>query len=324
MSRLLKTYPNKVTNPFGNGHIGIDIVGADENWDSQVDTILAHSDGEVVEIQTGKVNNKGSKGLESYGNYVKIKHNGGAYTRYAHLEKVFVIKGQLVKQGQEIGYMGNTGNSYGSHLHFEVMDKNQRILNPTPYLEADLPTYYKYVGYLDTARLDGFTGWAWNSINDKALNVDIQIFKNNALIKTISTLANNYRSDLEKAKKGNGKHAFNVKFDMNTLGAGKYMIKAYTNGVQLVGVKYVTVQEKKVEKPVANKNNLTFKATDRGKAKVKIKIGAKYVSGKTPSPWVYARELYYRDTTEEGNIRVSTVPVGAITGTFAPKDIIKL
>lgn len=120
-------------NPLTHG--GIDI----GNKGGENDNILAHSDGTVVWTQTGQKNNPGSKGNASYGNAVKIRHNNGWYTLYAHLETVKVKKNQTVKQGQKIGYMGNTGNSYGKHTHWEVRNAKDVRVNPTPYLNADLP-----------------------------------------------------------------------------------------------------------------------------------------------------------------------------------------
>lgn len=62
----------------------------------------------------------------SYGNYVVITHSDGTQTLYAHMSKRGVSKGAVVKQGQVIGYVGSTGNSYGNHLHFEVWVNGQR------------------------------------------------------------------------------------------------------------------------------------------------------------------------------------------------------
>ena len=86
-------------------------------------------------------NGKRTQGdTNSYGNMVKIRHanwNGGTvHTLYAHLNSIIVKKGQAVKTGQVIGYSGNTGNSFGAHLHFEVRWKNKRT-NPLVWLDND-------------------------------------------------------------------------------------------------------------------------------------------------------------------------------------------
>ena len=132
-SRVLKNKGNVITREYGNGHTGIDIVGTGRTTDN----IIAHSDGKVIFCQKGYKNNKGSTGNASYGNCVKIQHANGYCTLYAHLDSVNVSSNQTVKQGQVIGYMGNTGNSYGTHLHFEVWKNGSRI-NPKPYINANL------------------------------------------------------------------------------------------------------------------------------------------------------------------------------------------
>lgn len=65
----------------------------------------------------------------SYGNYVVIDHGNGNSTLYAHMSRRAVSEGQIVKQGQVIGYVGSTGSSTGNHLHLEVRDNYQRV-NP--------------------------------------------------------------------------------------------------------------------------------------------------------------------------------------------------
>ena len=131
--RVLKGKECEITQEYGGNHIGLDIVGKGYT----LDTVLAHSEGTVVYIQTGHVNNQGSTGNASYGNLVKIEHSSGYFTLYAHLDRVYVTTGQKVAKGQEIGFMGNTGNSYGGHTHFEVWKNNVRI-NPYDYLDKDL------------------------------------------------------------------------------------------------------------------------------------------------------------------------------------------
>ena len=134
-SRVLATQQNKITRGFGNGHSGVDL-----GWQTtQTDGIIAHSAGTVTFCQTGYGNNQGSTGNASYGNCVKLKHANGYSTLYAHLSSVSVYYGQKVEKGQQIGRMGNTGNSYGTHLHFEVRNTSDTCINPAPYINADLP-----------------------------------------------------------------------------------------------------------------------------------------------------------------------------------------
>lgn len=79
----------------------------------------------------------GSTGLDSYGNYIKIDHGNNFQTLYAHLEKNLPVKiGSTVNKGDFLGNMSNSGNAYGSHLHFEV-HKNYTRINPEKYLNED-------------------------------------------------------------------------------------------------------------------------------------------------------------------------------------------
>lgn len=81
------------------------------------------------------------------GNHISIDHQNDIYTNYGHLSKVIVKKGQKVKRGQVIGYSGNSGNSTGTHLHFEIR-KGGWLSNvhfdPMPYLKGqkELPKSY--------------------------------------------------------------------------------------------------------------------------------------------------------------------------------------
>lgn len=56
-----------------------------------------------------------------YGNMIEIDHGNNLVTRYAHAAKVFIKQGDLVRNGQIIAQVGNTGRSTGPHLHFEVL-----------------------------------------------------------------------------------------------------------------------------------------------------------------------------------------------------------
>ena len=93
-------------NGYGPGHLGIDIQG------NVGDPVYAASAGVVTMAQGGW--NYG------YGNVVQIDHGNGYVTVYAHLSQINVSPCQGVGQGSLIGLIGNTGNSFGSHLHFEI------------------------------------------------------------------------------------------------------------------------------------------------------------------------------------------------------------
>jgi murein DD-endopeptidase MepM/ murein hydrolase activator NlpD len=108
----------------GGNHFGIDIASETGNSVHVVD------DGEVVK----------SYYSSSYGNVIFVKHPGGIETVYAHLSKRAVEEGDNVKKGQFIGLVGNTGQSHGAHLHFEVHSGEWNIhksnaLDPLVFLE---------------------------------------------------------------------------------------------------------------------------------------------------------------------------------------------
>ena len=69
-----------------------------------------------------------------YGNLITINHGGGLRTRYAHLHKILVKKGDIVNKEDLIGYVGNTGRSTGPHLHYEIR-LNKNSLDPKQYLK---------------------------------------------------------------------------------------------------------------------------------------------------------------------------------------------
>ena len=72
---------------------------------------------------------------KGYGKLIKIKHDFGYETRYAHLSKISVNVGQKISQGDRIGKMGNTGRSTGTHLHYEIR-RNGKPINPMKYIRA--------------------------------------------------------------------------------------------------------------------------------------------------------------------------------------------
>lgn len=72
-------------------------------------------------------------GIRGYGNMIVVSHPGEIFTVYAHNKVNKVKKGQMVKRGQTIALVGNTGRSTGPHLHFEIRVKN-KVRNPAQYL----------------------------------------------------------------------------------------------------------------------------------------------------------------------------------------------
>lgn len=109
---------NRVTQPYtykifsASGHGGIDIVGDDNKnvyaVESGVVTLISPWDG------------KTKTGTQSYGNLVVVTDSNDCRHYYAHLKSIAVSSGQYVFVGTQIGVMGNTGNSFGAHLHYEV------------------------------------------------------------------------------------------------------------------------------------------------------------------------------------------------------------
>lgn len=109
-----------VTGEVGKMHYGIDI--SNGRWIP----IFATADG-VVDI---------AKFSDTFGNYVAIDHGNGFLTKYGHMQAYAVKPGQFVKRYQLIGYMGNTGLSAGTHVHYEVWYNNEAI-NPLRYILPD-------------------------------------------------------------------------------------------------------------------------------------------------------------------------------------------
>jgi murein DD-endopeptidase MepM/ murein hydrolase activator NlpD len=120
---LIKPVSGTVTSRFGSRwgstHKGIDIGAAKGT------AIKAAASGTVITASTGY--NGG------YGNYVVISHGNGVETAYGHCSELYVKVGQTVSQGDVIAAVGNTGRSYGNHLHLEIRI-NGVAQNPQNYL----------------------------------------------------------------------------------------------------------------------------------------------------------------------------------------------
>lgn len=179
--RVLKNGTYTVTQAYSSSHLGIDIVSGSYS----ADYIIAHSDGEVIWSQTGQSNAQGSTGNTSYGNCLKILHENGYRTLYAHMSSVYYSTGDKVKKGDVIGYMGNTGNSYGTHLHFEVRNTSDSRINPTSYLTSSLPNMESddstvTIDSVETAWSTGSTGYKTSYFADSSVGYDCEIFIENS------------------------------------------------------------------------------------------------------------------------------------------------
>lgn len=126
------------TSPYGTrispisntvkSHTGLDIAGV---WKAQVVSV---ANGVVVESWPPP--DGYFKGHLVYGGMVKIKHDNGMESLYAHLSSSYIKEGQRILAGEVIGRMGNTGQSDGEHLHFELWVDNERV-NPLLYLNQE-------------------------------------------------------------------------------------------------------------------------------------------------------------------------------------------
>ena len=111
-----RVHPIDKENKF---HYGADVVAA-------VGTpVYAFADGVVDYIGESK----------AYGQYIQLRHNGGVTTFYAHCSKLCAKKGQKVSIGDTIAKVGESGNTTGAHLHFEIR-LNGTFLNPTYYIDT--------------------------------------------------------------------------------------------------------------------------------------------------------------------------------------------
>lgn len=136
---VLASGKQQITLYFGNQtlngrpyyHTGIDLV----KERNSLDTIIAADKGKVIKIVSNVRERDENKG---YGNYVELQHGDSTVTKYCHLKygSIKVKLGQIVLKGQEIGYMGDTGYTFGAHLHFQIIESGTNV-DPLPYLNGE-------------------------------------------------------------------------------------------------------------------------------------------------------------------------------------------
>jgi murein DD-endopeptidase MepM/ murein hydrolase activator NlpD len=128
--RISSSYGTRINPISGKKHVhtGIDLTC------KRGEEVLAPADGVVETVRPG---NRG------YGNYLTLRHSFGFMSSYAHLQKFKVKSGEFVSKGDVIAQCGNSGNSTGPHLHYEVRFLG-RALNPQ-YLMDWTPENFNYV-----------------------------------------------------------------------------------------------------------------------------------------------------------------------------------
>ena len=115
-------------------HTGIDFTAP------QGTPIYAVGNGKVIKVRNN---------FSGYGKEIEIDHGYGFVTKYAHMSDFNVKKGQTVKRGECIGYVGSTGTSTGPHVHYEIIKDGKKI-DPAPYLFMDV-TAEEYEKLLELA-----------------------------------------------------------------------------------------------------------------------------------------------------------------------------
>ena len=128
----------------GSFHKGVDLV----TGRNVEDYVVAIEEGVVVSCENNVQGVNKSTGTLGMGNYVILQHANGWRTRYQHMKygSVLVHNGQKVSKGQKLGLLGNTGNSSGRHLHFDISNaegvsgshiaNGRYYVDPKPYLHG--------------------------------------------------------------------------------------------------------------------------------------------------------------------------------------------
>ena len=113
-------YKRKGNSWIAGWHTGIDLTGSD--------TIYATCDGTVTRIGLND---------DGYGNFIVVKATNGKYHWFCHLSRIDVKENQTVNRLSKIGIMGNTGNTTGKHLHYEIRNESNKYadnINPAEYM----------------------------------------------------------------------------------------------------------------------------------------------------------------------------------------------
>ena len=126
--------PLRITSPYG---MRIDPFKKRQTWHGGLD-MGAFFNAPIAASGPGTVIYAGRR--TGYGRVVEIDHGSGFVSRYAHLRRINVERGDEVEKGDKVGTMGSSGRSTGPHLHYEIMLNGKRY-DPTPFLKAGKHVY---------------------------------------------------------------------------------------------------------------------------------------------------------------------------------------
>jgi len=132
----LFSYSTPVLSGYVSSSFGkrLDPINGHQRHHNGIDIAAKHGS-KIQTIASGFITFSGRK--SGYGNVIDIHHGDTLKSRYAHLDTIKVKKGEVVRKGDIIATMGQTGRATGSHLHLEVWAKNQPV-NPESYINTAL------------------------------------------------------------------------------------------------------------------------------------------------------------------------------------------
>lgn len=266
-------------------HHGIDLISNAGGACS----IIAIADGEVVYVQNG-VTGFDDK-VFTAGNYVKIKHSNGYYSRYLHMvnNSICVKVGQKVKAGDNLGVEGNTGYSFGAHLHFDVNDGTNYV-DPLPYL-----------------------------LGEKSLGSNTT---NNEPIKP-TTNVTLHKGDKVTLKNAPLYGASTSTDKANTVNGNYYV---YCDGIINNRVRITTSKNNTVCTGWVNVADCNISSTTATKKlaigdKVTVKSGAKFSNGVVPASFVYKTIFDIQNISRDGKEALIGID-GKATGWMFIKDLV--
>lgn len=124
-TRLTSAFGMRVLNGQTVNHKGVDLVGDDS---PDIYAVLGGT------VQQSTIVTDKSNLTWQWGHYVCVKADDGNLHYYCHMASRAVKTGDIIKQGDKVGVMGNTGYSFGAHLHFEIRNASRTSIDPTPTL----------------------------------------------------------------------------------------------------------------------------------------------------------------------------------------------